>query len=126
MVSFNQCSFIGNAGIDAELHTTEDSMMVARFRLAVTTDFNKERETPPMWLTIIAFGKLAGQVSEIVKKGSLVLVSGRLSIRGYLDKNNVQKQSVEVIAQSVQVLPTGAKVRNESVQDGHTPEPTAA
>ena len=45
-----------------------------------------------MWLTVIAFGKLAVQVSDLVKKGALVLVSGRLSIREYTDKQNAQRR----------------------------------
>ncbi len=116
MTSFNQVIFIGNTGTDAELRTGEDSNSFARFRLAVTTDF-KERETPPLWLTVIAFGKLASQVSEVVKKGALVLVSGRLSIRQYTDKQNVQRQSVEVVAQNVQVLPTHQSKAEEAAQE---------
>jgi single-strand DNA-binding protein len=105
MVAFNSVTFVGNAGTGAELHTTEDGNSVARFRLAVTTDF-KDREKEPLWLTIIAFGKLAVQVSELVQKGGLVLVSGRLSIRSYTDKQGGEKTAVEVVAQNVQVLPT--------------------
>ena len=115
MVSYNSVTFLGNTGTDAELHATEDSNSVARFRLAVTTDF-KDRDADPMWLTVIAFGKLAIQVSDLVKKGALVLVSGRLSIREYTDKQNAQRQSVEVIAQNVQVLPTHQAKAEEPAQ----------
>lgn len=114
MISFNLCTFVGNAGGDAELRTPEEGTSVARFRLAVTTDFKKESNEPPMWLTVIAFGKLSTQISEVVKKGSLVLVSGRLSVREYTDKSNVLKQSVEVIAQNVQVLPVAVRAKAES------------
>jgi single-strand DNA-binding protein len=58
-----------------------------------------------MWLTVVAWDKLASRVSEVVKKGSLVLVAGRLSVRSYTDKNNVEKQAVEVTAHTVQALP---------------------
>ncbi len=115
MVTFNLCTFIGNTGTGAELHTTEDGNSVARFRLAVTTDF-KDREAEPMWLTIIAFGKLAAQVSELVKKGSLVLASGRLSVRSYTDKQGIEKTAVEVIAQNVQVLPLHQAKAEETAQ----------
>ncbi len=113
MVSFNLCTFIGNAGADAELRTTEEGTSVVKFRLAVATDFKKESQDPPLWLTVIAFGKLATQVSEIVKKGSLTLVSGRLAVREYTDKNNVLKQSTEVIAQNIQVLSGSSRAKAE-------------
>jgi len=108
-VSFNQCVFVGNAGQEPEIRTTTEGVNVARFRLAVETDFKKDSQEPPMWLTIVAWRNLAGQVEKVVKKGSLVLVSGRLSVRAYTDKAETKRTSVEVIAQSIQVLPSKAK-----------------
>ncbi len=122
MISYNSCTFIGNAGTDAELKTSEEGVSFARFRLAVTTDFHKESQEPPMWLTVIAFRQLADQISEVVKKGSLVLVSGRLAIRSYTDKTNVEKQAVEIIAQTVQVLPVGSRERSESLRNSQAHE----
>ena len=108
-MSFNQCVFVGNAGQEPEIRTTTEGVNVARFRLAVETDFKKDSQEPPMWLTIVAWRNLAGQVEKVVKKGSLVLVSGRLSVRAYTDKAETKRTSVEVIAQSIQVLPSKAK-----------------
>jgi single-strand DNA-binding protein len=62
-----------------------------------------------MWLTVVAWRNLSGQVEKVVKKGSLVLVSGRLAVRAYTDKAGTKRTSVEVIAQSIQVLPSKSK-----------------
>src|SRR5438067_1143285 len=86
MISFNQVTFAGNVGRESELQQTDNGNTYARFSLAVDSSFTKDE--PPMWLTVTAWGKLAEQVSKLVKKGSLVLVSGRLAIRSYTDKES--------------------------------------
>src|SRR5438046_2328334 len=105
MASFNVCTFTGRVGIDPEQHTSQEGTLVTRFRLAV--DAGRDKET--MWLTIVSFKKLAELVSEYVKKGALVLVSGRLSLRSYTDKQNVEKTVVEILANDVIFLSPKAK-----------------
>ncbi len=107
MVSFNLCTFIGNVGPAPELKQAADGSSYTRFRLAVETDLRKDSTEPPMWLSVVAWRNLAEQVAKVVRKGSLVLVSGKLSVRPYTDKEETQRTSVEIIAHTVQVLPTG-------------------
>src|SRR5436190_6417608 len=103
-MNYNFCTFIGNAGRAPEIRTTNDGMQVALFSLAVST-WSKEAEGKgePLWLRIVAFGKLAETVEKLVKKGSQVLVAGRLSVREYTTKDGKEKTSVEIIAQSIEV-----------------------
>ena len=98
MASFNICTFVGRVGTDPEQRTTQESLPVSRFRLAIDAP-RGEKET--MWLTVVSFKKLAEQVSTYVKKGALVLVSGRLSISTYTDKANLEKTAVEILANDV-------------------------
>ena len=126
MVSFNQCVFVGNAGPEPEIRKTTEGVSVARFRLAVETDFRKDSQEPPMWLTVVAWRSLADQVEKVVKKGSLVLVSGRLSVRAYTDKAETKRTSVEVIAQSIQVLPSRTKAVETPEAEEPLPEEAAA
>jgi len=96
--------FVGNAGRAPELRTTTDGMQVASFSLAVST-WNKEEQAKgePIWLRIVAFGKLAETVEKFVKKGSEVLVAGRLSVREYTNKQGVEKTAIEIIAKEIEV-----------------------
>ena len=114
MVSFNQCVFVGNVGPAPEVKKATDGSSYVRFRLAVETDFRKDSEEPPMWLTVVAWRNLAEQVGKVVTKGSLVLVSGRLAVRNYTDKENSERTSVEVTAQTVQVMPKGTRIKAEA------------
>jgi single-strand DNA-binding protein len=120
MMSFNQCVFVGNAGNDPEARKTDEGVSVVKFSLAVNK-FSKEKEQP-MWLTVRCWRELADQIEKVVHKGSPVLVSGKLDVHKYTDKTNVERTSVEVIAHTVQVLPTGARAKAEAGQ----PEDQAA
>src|SRR2546423_9738239 len=103
-MNYNYCLFVGNAGRAPEIRTTNDRMTVASFSLAVST-WSREAEGKgePIWLRIVAFGKLAETAEKFVKKGSQVLVAGRLSVREYTTKDGKEKTSVEIIPQSIEV-----------------------
>ncbi|SRR5579883_2893184 len=107
-MNFNYCLFVGNAGRAPEIRTTNDGMIVASFSLAVST-WNKEAEGKgePIWLRIVAFGKLAETVEKFIKKGSQVLVAGKLSVHEYTTKDGKEKTAVEIIAQSIEVQHAG-------------------
>lgn len=108
MASFNQCTFIGNAGGSPELRKTSADTSVTDFRLAVHTYTGKDQDgrhtETTMWLTVVCWKDLAEQVSNIVKKGLLVLVSGKLAIREYTDKENIKRTKVEIVASTVLLL----------------------
>ncbi len=116
-MNYNHCIFLGNAGRAPEIRTTNDGMQVASFSLAVST-WSREAEGKgePIWLRIVAFGKLAETVEKFVKKGSQVLIAGRLSVREYTTKDGKEKTLVEIIAQSIEVQ-HGEKKQQESVID---------
>src|SRR5947209_18809963 len=103
-MNYNYCLFVGNAGRAPEIRTTTDGMTVASFSLAVST-WSREREEKgePIWLRIVACGKLAETVEKFVKKGSQVLVAGRLSVREYTTKDGKERTAVEIIAQSIEI-----------------------
>ena len=93
---------------DAELRKTPTAISVTDFRLAVDTYTGKDAEGNPtdtaMWLKVVCWRDLAEQVVKICKKGSLVLVSGKLAIREYTDTENIKHTKVEVVAATVLLL----------------------
>jgi len=105
MSSFNQCVFVGNVGREPERKQTEEGISFTRFPLAV--DGGKDQE--PLWITVVAWRTLADQVEKYVGKGSLVLVSGKLAVRSFTSKDNVEKTAVELVASDVRFL--GPKTR---------------
>src|SRR5947209_18958954 len=100
MALFNQCTFIGRLGRDPDLNYTPNGNAVTKFSLAV--DQGKDQE--PLWLTVVLWGDLAERIGEMVYKGAPVLVQGRLSIRKYKDRQQVERTAVEIVATTVQLL----------------------
>ena len=100
MKSFNQITVVGHVGKDPQERTVSDGVKVCDFSLAV--DEGKDKE--PLWLGVVAWRKLAEQVTTYVKKGDPLLVSGKLSVRTYTDKNKTERTAVEVIAQEIRFL----------------------
>ncbi len=123
MISFNNCVFVGNVGRTPELQKTDEGTSYARFSLAVDQYAGKDEagktKDSAMWLNIVAWRGLSESVAKVVRKGSLVLVNGKLSIRPYTDKEGVEKTSVEIIANAVQIL--GSKAKEETSSE----EPTS-
>jgi single-strand DNA-binding protein len=103
----NKIMLIGNLGRDPELNVTSDGTPVTKFSLAVnrntkTSTGEKREETE--WFNIVAWRQLAEICERYLHKGSKVYIEGRLTQRKYTDREGVQRTSVEVIANDMQML----------------------
>ena len=74
-------SILGNAGRDVSLRYTEKGTPVASFPIASNSFKNgpEGRVQVTHWFNVVAFGKTAETIAEHVKKGTHLLVHGRLS-----------------------------------------------
>jgi single-strand DNA-binding protein len=107
----NKIMLIGNLGRDPELNVTSDGTPVTKFSLAVnrntkTSTGEKREETE--WFNIVAWRQLAEICERYLHKGSKVYIEGRLTQRKYTDREGVQRTSVEVIANDMQMLDSKA------------------
>ena len=88
---------------DVELRRTESGTAVASVSVACERDIpNKktgERETD--FLDIVAWGKVGEHLEKYFSKGSMVIISGRLQIRSYTDKDGNKRRAAEVHADNV-------------------------
>ncbi len=100
----NSCTFVGYAGRNPDVRTTTDGLKITNFSLPIST-WNREEQVKgePIWLRIVAFGKLAETVEKSVKKGSQVVVAGRFSGSSYTNKEGVEKTAIEIIANDIEV-----------------------
>jgi single-strand DNA-binding protein len=121
MKSFNQVMFIGHVGKEPVVRAVKvenkEDVNVCHFSLAV--DEGKEKD--PLWLSIVAWRTLANQVKSYVHTGDLLLVTGKLNIRTYSDKEHVQRTAVEVIATDIRFLHTKKEATTH-----HTAQPEPA
>ena len=99
----NHIVIMGRLARDPELRRTGSGVAVTSFRLAVDRDFapkdGGERETD--WIDCVAWRQTGEFVSKYFTKGRMAVVSGRLQIRTWTDKDGNKRRSAEVVADNV-------------------------
>ena len=99
----NHITIMGRLTREPELRRTGSGIAVASFTLAVDRDYSPkdggERETD--FIDCVAWRQTGEFVSKYFTKGSMAVVSGRLQIRGWPDKDGNKRRSAEVVADNV-------------------------
>ena len=96
MSGVNKVILVGHLGKDPDLRYLEGNIPIASFPLATTEIVNKKEQTE--WHNIVLWRGLAERVAEMLQKGRLVYIEGKLRTRSFEDKNGVKKYTTEVIA----------------------------
>ena len=103
MRGFSKAIITGNITRDPELRSTPNGTSVCSFSVAVNRvyrDTNGEQKEDVSFIDCSAWGKLAEMIANYAKKGTGVLVSGRLSQRSWEDKTTGAKRSrVEIVVE---------------------------
>ena len=99
----NHIVLMGRLTRDPELRQTQSGVSVASFSLAVDRDYQKrdsgEKQTD--FIDIVAWRSTAEFVSKYFSKGKMAVVSGRLQIRDWTDRDGGKRRSAEVVADNV-------------------------
>ena len=112
----NKVQLIGNLGNVPEIKNTENGKKLAKFSIATDEQYlnaSGEKITETTWHNIIAWGKLADIAEQYLKKGSEVVVEGKLINRSYTDKEGNKKYITEV--QVNELLMLGSKEKSVAV-----------
>ena len=114
MRGFSKAIITGNLTRDPELRSTPNGASVCSFSVAVNRtyrDASGEQKEDVSFIDCSAWGKLGEMISQYAKKGTGVLVSGRLDQRSWEDKTTGQKRSrVEIVVEDFNF--TGARDNN--------------
>ena len=74
------------------------------FRLAVPRDYyNSKGKVDTDFVSIVAFGSVAEQAGELLRRGSVALIWGKLQVRSY-DKQGMAQWMTEVLLDNFQLL----------------------
>ena len=99
----NHITIMGRLTRDPELRRTGSGVAVASFTVAVDRDFasreSGERETD--FIDCVAWRQTGEFVSKYFTKGRMAVVSGRLQIRSWTDKDGNKRRTAEVVADNV-------------------------
>ncbi len=131
MADFNKVILVGRLTRDPELRYISSGTAVCEVSLAIGrkwkgSDGQMRDETT--FIDVVIWGRNGENVNQYMKKGSQLLVEGRLNQERWEDKNTGQKRSkVNVVADRVQFLDSkNAGLANSTNQNNVTPpQPTA-
>jgi single-strand DNA-binding protein len=108
----NKAIVIGNLTRDPELRSLPSGIKVCTFSLAtnrVWKDKNGARQESTDYHNVVVFGRQAETVAQYMKKGSSILVEGRMQTRSWDDKTTGEKKyRTEIVADRTQFGPKGS------------------
>jgi single-strand DNA-binding protein len=99
----NTVKLIGNVGNEVNV-LTFDNGKKASFSLATNETYttkNNEEVKNTTWHNVVAWGKVAEVCADLVSKGKLVSIEGKLNYRNYVNKENKTVYVTEIIAYKV-------------------------
>ncbi|HRH37048.1 MAG TPA: single-stranded DNA-binding protein [Flavobacteriales bacterium] len=103
----NKVHLVGNLGFDPEVREIAKGRKVARLSVATNDSYRNasgERITDTQWHTVVAWGQTAEMVERLLRKGSPVILEGRLVHRSYDAKDGTKRYITEVVMNNFQLL----------------------
>lgn len=120
----NTITIMGRLTRDPELRRTSSGVAVASFALACERDFAAQGETRETdFIDIVAWRYTAEFVEKYFSKGQMAVVTGRLQIRNWEDKEGNKRRSAEILADHV-YFGEGKKDRTETYEPQEFTETT--
>lgn len=93
---------VGRLVKDPEIRYSQSGTAVANFNIAISSGYGEHKQTD--FIPVVAFKKLAEVIGNNLKKGSQVLVEGRMQVRSYETQEGQKRRITEVIVQNVEFL----------------------
>lgn len=105
----NSVVLLGRIVFDPELKTTPNGKEVINFRIAVDKPYQKDSERGVDFFDVVAWGKTAAFIAQYFTKGKPIVVIGSLQTRTYEAKDGSNRHVTEILANSVEFVPSSKK-----------------
>ena len=108
MASVNKVILIGNCGRDPEVRYTPGGTAICNVSVA-TSSRRKDKASgesieDTQWHRVTFYDRLAEIAGEYLKKGKPVYIEGRLKYGKYTDKDGIERNTVDIVAEQMQML----------------------
>ena len=115
----NHIVLMGRLTRDVELRTTQSGVSVASFTLACDRDFGgRDGEKETDFIDCVAWRSTADFAAKYFSKGRMAVVSGRLQIRPWTDKDGNKRYSTEVAVENMYFGDSKPDGKNNAGADG--------
>lgn len=107
-MNLNKVFLIGRLTADPQLRTTPGGQSVSSFGIAtnrVWTDKQGQKQEDVQFHNVVVWGRQAEIASQFLKKGSMVMVEGRLQNRSWQDKQGQNRTTTEIVCERMQFGP---------------------
>lgn len=111
---YNKVVLVGNLTRDIELRYSQSGMGIANTAIATSRKFtsNGEKKEEVMFIDITFFGRSAEIANQYLRKGSKILVEGRLNFEQWVDQNGGKRSKHSVTVETMQMLDSKADAQN--------------
>ncbi|HVB33742.1 MAG TPA: single-stranded DNA-binding protein [Patescibacteria group bacterium] len=107
-MNLNKAIILGRVTADPQLRTTPGGQSVTSMGVATNrtwTDKNGQKQEEVEFHNVVLWGKQAEIASNFLRKGSLVLIEGRLQTRSWTDKDGQTRRTTEIVAEHIELGP---------------------
>jgi single-strand DNA-binding protein len=103
---FNKVILVGNLTRDIELRYSQSGMGIAKTGIATSRKFtsNGEKKEEVCFIDVTFFGRSADIANQYLRKGSKVLVEGRINFEQWVDQNGGKRSKHSVTVENMQML----------------------
>jgi single-strand DNA-binding protein len=119
---YNRVILIGNLTRDVELRHTPNGTALAKIGLATNRTYKDnmsgENKQEVMFIDVDVWGRPAETANQYLKKGSKVLVEGRLTFQQWTDQNGQKRSKHAISAEKLQFLDSRNDQNNNSYNSG--------
>jgi single-strand DNA-binding protein len=111
---FNKVILVGNLTRDIELRYSQSGMGIAKTAIATSRKFtsNGEKKEEVCFIDITFFGRSAEIANQYLRKGSKILVEGRLNFEQWVDQNGGKRSKHSVTVENMQMLDSRSDAQN--------------
>lgn len=110
-----QVFIAGRVGTHPQVRYMDSGKAVISFRVAVYTG----KDSDPLWVSVTAFDRLAEVAADVVQKGTRVVVSGRMMLDTWTDKQGASQATIKIYANEIAVSAfSGPRADDSSTLDG--------
>ncbi|MGI4750829.1 MAG: single-stranded DNA-binding protein [Janthinobacterium lividum] len=106
MSGINKVILVGHLGKDPEYRHLEDGVAVASFPLATSEIILKDGKRTELteWHNIVLWRGLADIAQQMLNKGKLVYIEGKLKTRSFESREGIKKYTTEIVAENFKLL----------------------
>ena len=103
---YNKVVLVGNLTRDIELRYSQSGMAIAKTAIATSRKFtsNGEKKEEVMFIDLTFFGRSGEVANQYLRKGSKILVDGRIQFDQWVDQNGGKRSKHSIAVESMQML----------------------